>query len=156
MSTVLARELMHTAVVTAAPDTSLAAVAGLMVEHQLDGLPVVDGDGAIVGIISATDFLRLLLPNPVRFLDVNLYLGAGHLHEEVMHEIADMKAADVMAEKLQTVPADADLHQVVQVMGEHGVHHVPVVEGARLLGIIHRTDVVRLFSNWLLEEDGNG
>lgn len=154
MKTVLARELMHTEVITAAPKTSLADVATLMVDHHLDGLPVVDEEGHIVGIISATDFLRLLLPNPVKFLDVNLYLGAGLLHEELMHKIADLRAQDIMVTKLQTVPSDATLHQVVRVMGEHRVRHVPVVDGPRLVGIIHRTDVVRLFSDWLSEEDG--
>lgn len=151
----LARELMHTEIVTAAPDTSLAAIASMMVEHHLDGLPIVDENGALKGIISATDFLRLLLPNPVRFLDVNLYLGAGHVHEEVMHKIADLQAADLMTRTLHTVDADATLPKVVSVMGEHRVRHVPVIGDGRLLGVIHRTDVVRLFSHWLSEEDSN-
>lgn len=155
MSAVLARELMHTEVITATPETSLAAIASLMVEHQLDGLPVVNEAGGIVGIISATDFLRLLLPNPVKFLDVNLYLGAGHVRQELMHEIADLRAADIMTRTVQTVGADATLSKVVTVMGEHHVRHVPVVDGARLIGIIHRTDVVRLFCDWMSEEDGD-
>lgn len=148
----LARELMHKEVVTVTPDTSLAAIASLMVDHHLDGLPVVHDDGGIVGIISATDFLRLLLPNPVKFLDVNLYLGAGRLHQELMHEIADMHAEDLMTRTLHTVEADTPLHKVVSIMGEHRVRHVPVVEDGRLLGLIHRIDVVRLFSHWLSEE----
>lgn len=155
MNNVLARELMHTEIISVKPDTSLAAIATTMVDHQLDGVPVVAESGALVGIISATDFLRLLLPNPVRFLDVNLYLGAGSLHRELMDEIADLQAADLMSTGLHTVEADAPLHKVLTVMGEHRVRHVPVVEaGDRLLGVIHRIDVVRLFSHWLSEEAG--
>lgn len=149
----LARELMHTEVITAAPDTPLTAIATMMVDHQLDGLPVVDEGGSVAGIISVTDFLRLLLPNPVKFLDVNLYLGAGRLYQELMHEIVDLRAEDVMSRTLHTVESEAPLQKVVTIMGEHRVRHVPVVgEDGRLLGLIHRIDVVRLFSDWLSEE----
>lgn len=147
----LAREIMHTEVITAGPDTSLGDVAALMVRHQVEGLPVVDDGGHLVGMISATDFLRMLLPNPVRFLDVNLYLGAGRLHQKLINEIAELRASDVMTRNTWTVAEDTPLDKVVGLMGEHDVRHVPVVDDGRVIGIIHRIDVVRLFTDWLSE-----
>lgn len=148
----LARELMNTEVITAGAETLLGDVASMMVEHQVDGLPVVDDDGRLVGMITATDFLRLLLPNPVRFLDVKLYLGAGRLHQELVQETAELRAADVMSRHTWTVPEDAPLDKIVGLMGEHAVRHVPVTSDGRVVGVIHRLDVVRLFTDWMAEE----
>lgn len=148
----LARDVMHTHVITAGPDTSLGDVASLMVRHQVEGLPIVDDDRNLVGLISAMDFLRMLRPNPVRFLDVNLYLAAGRVRQALVHEIAELRAADVMTRCQWSVTSETPLDKIVGLMGEHDVRHVPVLEDGRVVGVIHRIDVVRLFTDWLSEE----
>lgn len=147
-----ASEIMHAKVVTVTSDTRLADVAALMVEHGVDALPVVD-DGRFVGLVRATDFLRLLLPNAVRFLDVNLYVGAGRLHAALVRESGGLRAGDIVKRPLPTVGAHAPLDEVVGLMGEHDVHHVPVVDDGQLVGIVYRLDVVRLFTDWMERED---
>ncbi|MFO7311342.1 MAG: CBS domain-containing protein [Bacillota bacterium] len=149
----LAREIMTADAVAVAPDTSLADVASLMVAERVEGVPVTDGDGHLLGLITATDFLRLLLPNRVRFLDVDLYLGPRRLHQALLKEIAGIRAADIMTRAVYTVEPDAPLEKVIGLMGEHRVRHLPVVQEGRLVGIIHRMDVVRLFSRWMTGEE---
>jgi len=146
---------MQTAVVTAAPDTALGDVAALMVRHRVDGVPVVDGE-RLVGMITAAEFLRLLVPNRVRFLDVDLYLRPRRLHQEVLREIAGVRAKDIMARAVHTVAPDAPLEQVIGFLTEHGLRHLPVVEGGRLAGMIDRIDVVRLFTHGSYQEETSG
>ncbi|OUM94088.1 MAG: hypothetical protein BAA04_00715 [Firmicutes bacterium ZCTH02-B6] len=148
-----AREIMASDAVAVTPDTSLADVASLMVEHRVDGVPVTDDAGHLLGLITATDFLRLLLPNRVRFLGVDLYLAPRRLHQALLKQIAGVRAADVMTRAVHTVEPDAPLEKVIGLMGEHSVRHLPVVEDGRLVGVIHRMDVVRLFSRWMTEEE---
>ncbi len=147
---------MSAEVPAAKPETSLADVASLMVAHKVDGVPITDREGHLLGLITATDFLRLLLPNRVRFLDVDLYLGPRRLHQELLKEIAGLRAADIMTRAVHTVDPAAPLEKVIGLMGEHGVRHLPVVDGARLVGIIHRMDVVRLFGRWMSQEEADG
>lgn len=54
-------EVMHTPVVTISPDETLAVAARQMIEHQIGGLPVLESDGQMVGILTETDLLRALL-----------------------------------------------------------------------------------------------
>lgn len=141
----IAREIMTTDVATVSPETPAGEVASLMVERRAEGVPVVDGEGQLLGLITPDAFLRLLMPNRVRFLDVDLYLAPRRLHQELLREIAGLRAADIMIRSLPTVAQDAPLDQVIGLLGQPGVGQVPVVDGGRLVGIIQRMDVVRLF-----------
>ena len=146
---------METAFVTASPDAALGDVAALMVRHRVDGVAVVEGE-RLVGMITAAEFLQLLLPNRVRFLDVDLYLGPRRLHQELLREIAGVRAKDVMTPAVHTVAPDTPLEQVISLLGQHGRRHLPVVEEGRLVGMIDRIDVVRLFTHGSSREETRG
>jgi CBS domain-containing protein len=133
MSTV--REVMRSDVIFVRPDTSLITVAELLLDHHISGVPVVDSDGRLVGVISQTDLLRRQVEEEG---EAGPSLGAG------LHLIDSAVAADVMTRKVLTVGQRDSVADAAKVMITAGVHRVPVVtKDDKLMGIVSTSDVVR-------------
>ena len=138
--------LMQQPVVTVRPDTELAAAARLLMEHRISGLPVVDDDGRLAGIITEADFLRAVgIPShhPTHSLWQTLETLFAH-HDAVVEP--EGRVADLMVANVVTVaPADT-LHEVVETMKKHRIKRVVVADAeCRVVGMITRSDLVRVF-----------
>lgn len=126
------RDLMTERVIAVQPDTDLIAVRDLLWEHNIRHLPVVDGEGDVVGLVSQRDLLRHSL------------IDQSHLPNYVEEAVLDrLKAADVMTANVEVVSADADLREAAQTMFENKYGCLPVTEGNRLVGILTESDFVR-------------
>jgi CBS domain-containing protein len=123
-------DLMTADVITASPDTPIQAAARLMVRNKVSGLPVVDGDSRVVGIITEADFLRLEVardeaddPQPIERV------------EQVMHRT------------VLTITPDATVGEAARMMVVNDVNRLPVTDAnGKSLGIISRLDVVAAFT----------
>ncbi len=112
-----AENIMSVDVITVREDTPISEAAHLLVEHQVSGLPVVDSERAVRGIITERDVL---------------------LRHELIRCVGDIMTPDVI-----TIEELTPLADIAQVLLEHGIKRVPVVSGNRLVGIVSRTDVIR-------------
>lgn len=139
-----AAEIMVKDVVTTGPEASVQELATLMLERRISGLPVVDGSGRLLGIVSEGDlirrpeidtdrvklgWLRLLLSDEARARDFVKSHGR--------------KAREVMTQPAISVAADAPLAEVVRLMARHRIKRLPVVDKGRLVGLVTRTDLLR-------------
>ncbi len=113
--------------VTVLADSSLAEVAETLAEHDLSGLPVVDRDGALVGVISQTDIVRL---------------RAGSMPVSDWHGLL---VRDLMTHPAITVAASASLKDAAGHMTEHHVHRLVVVAepAGTPIGVLSESDLVR-------------
>ncbi len=133
MSTV--EEVMMRDVVFVRPDTSLLTVAELLLDRRISGVPVVDSDGRLQGVISQTDLLRRQVEEGGQVVPT---LEAG------VHFVDSSVAAEVMTKKVFTVVEGATLSEAAKVMVVAGVHRVPVVtKDGKLAGIVSTSDIVR-------------
>ena len=143
-------DVMSRDVVVVAPETTVPEIARLMDRHQVSGVPVVDGRGGVVGIVTELDLLwrnaNLHVPTYLRVLDVMIPLGRPDEFEEDLRRALGTTAADVMTADVVTVPPDADLADLATLMAEKRVNPVPVLDGGRLVGIVSRSDFVRLLA----------
>ena len=112
-------EVMETAVETVGPDVPLLAVAERLQGQEI-GSVVVVRDGTPVGIVTESEFVRLLADG---------------------REPGSLTAADCMSAPLVTVAADADIERAVELLREHGVKKLPVLRGGDLAGIVTTTDL---------------
>lgn len=140
------RDLMTTDVVVAHPTTPLKAVAHLLVEHRIGGLPVVDEARRVVGVLSEADFLvkeagERGRPGPLGWL----LWGAREAAVE-RHRIHAVTAGEAMTRPAVTISADRPVREAARVMTETGINRLPVVEAGRLVGIVTRADLVRAFA----------
>ena len=119
-----ARDIMTKAVVSVSPTVSVAQVAGTLAHRGFTALPVVDGDGALMGIVSEADLIQN------RFSD----RPAGG---------PDATVGDVMTTPVVAVDHDTDITVVARTLLADNRRCLPIVDGSTLVGIITRRDIIR-------------
>jgi CBS domain-containing protein len=149
-----AGDIMQTELVTIRPNDSVREAMALMVDSHVSGLPVVDGRGHCVGVLSVTDVLGLeyaQAESAGQFEEVGSYFDPDEQRWEHMRfagavdELPDLTVKEVMSSDIISVPRDASLQDVAQLMVERGVHRVLVLDERRFLhGLIAAMDVVRV------------
>ena len=132
-----AHQIMTKYVTTVTPHTSIEDAANIMLRCHLSGVPVVNDDGSLVGIVSESDFLRRSEIGTERKRSplLRFFAGAGKLAAEFVHE-RGRKIEDVMTRDPVTVNEQAPLSELVELMEKHGIKRVPVMSGKVLVGIM--------------------
>ena len=148
MEHLTARDIMQTEVVTVTPEATAREVADLLAEKKVSGVPVVDADRHVVGIVTEGDLILqdadLHFPRYVQFLDGVIYLESVRKFEERFRKAFGARVADVMSAEVITVGPEAGVHEMATLMADHSVNRLPVVgDDGVLLGIVTRGDVVR-------------
>ncbi|MEZ5816449.1 MAG: CBS domain-containing protein [Hyphomicrobiaceae bacterium] len=139
-----ASEVMAKDVVTVRPQTTVKEIAQLMAQRRISGVPVVDEDGKLVGILSETDLLHRAETGTEKRR--KWWLGAFVDSDQLAREYASSharRASDIMSSKVVTVDAEADLGQVADLLERRKLKRLPVVKDGQLVGIITRGDLVR-------------
>jgi CBS domain-containing protein len=136
-------DLMTTDVVTVKPETPLRDAAGLLAERRISGLPVVDDQGHVVGVLSEADIVVKAggAPREHRLLG---WLLEGDI--DLADKIAARTVGDAMSAPAITIDAHRRVHEAAKLMAAEGVNRLPVVDDGRLVGIVTRADVVRAFA----------
>ncbi len=129
----LVREHMTPNPVTVTPDTSVPDALRLMREKKVRRLPVLDGHGRLVGIVSDKDLLHAS-PSPATTLSV----------WEIPELLARLKVEKVMAREVITVSEETPLEEAARIMADHRIGGLPVLQGKILVGIITETDLFKV------------
>ncbi|MCW3478927.1 CBS domain-containing protein [Neisseriaceae bacterium JH1-16] len=139
-----AADVMTRCVITVQEDSSVEQAAQLMLHHHISGVPVQQADGMVIGMLTERDLLRRGETGTVRqrprWLD--FILGPGRLAEEYVHTHS-RKVVEVMTHKVYSVAPDASLESVVELMEQHQIKRVPVLQDDRLVGIISRANLLQ-------------
>jgi CBS domain-containing protein len=139
-----ARDIMSTKVVTVSPSTTVRDVAGLMVEKHVSGLPVLNDNGTLVGMVSEGDLLRRpeIGTEKHRRRWVSFFSGVDSQAREFTKSHA-LRASDVMTEQVIHVSEETPLGDVVGLMEKHNIKRLPVLSDGELVGIVSRADLLR-------------
>jgi CBS-domain-containing membrane protein len=159
---ILVQGLMSQPVHTVTPDTSLADAAETLLTHRISGLPVVDPENRLVGIITEADFL-CAVGIPCHHPAASLWQRLEEMFANVRPPIRDPGETvdSVMSKEVVTVGPDMLLHDALETMKAHQVKRLVVVDAQRVpIGMITRSDLVRAFFRRLrwtdLTDDGTG
>ncbi len=133
----LAKDVMQRNVVTIHRKSNLADAARLMLVHRINGLPVVDDSGQVVGMVGIRDVLRAPTPSQSEMP----ILKWARLEDKAA-ELARTTVERVMARRVVTVEEDTPAIEVAGIMANRGLHPVPVLRDGQLVGIIGRADIV--------------
>src|SRR5215475_2679761 len=138
-----ARNIMTWGAITVGPDESVTRAVRLMLQNKISGLPVVDGEGRLVGMVTEGDFLRRgeLGTQRQRPRWLEFLLGPGRLAAEYV-QAAGQKVAQVMTREARTITPETPLEDVVRLMERHRVKRLPVVQDGKLVGIVSRADLL--------------
>jgi CBS domain-containing protein len=138
-----AKDVMSARVITVAPDASILEALRLMLQNRISGLPVVDKNGNLAGIVTEGDFLRRSETGTERKRPrwVEFVLGPGAIAKDYIHSHA-RRIDEVMTPDVQTITEDTDLDEVVALMEKRRVKRLPVTRGAQLVGIVSRANLL--------------
>ncbi len=141
--------IMTTDVLTVTSSMPVSEVARIMVDEGVSGLPVVDS-GKLVGIITELDVVSKEIdvdpPAYGTFLDAIFRLPWDRSDEEVRRVVA-LTAGELMSSPVVTIPAHASIHEAADLMFKQRVSPIPVVnDSGEMIGIISRTDIIRLIA----------
>ena len=129
-----AREIMSHPAVTMHTRTSLADAAKVLSTMGFTALPVLDDDDRLVGIVSEADLLRMPLPRDPR----------RHPQPAGMsHRAPPMTVAEVMTTSVESLTPGADVADAARIMVDEGIRCLPIVDGAQVVGVITRRDLLR-------------
>jgi CBS domain-containing membrane protein len=122
-------ELMASEVKAVAPDMSVADAVGLMTEHHISALPVIDTHSRLLGVISNTDILQAAAE------------ATDEQSRQQLFEGTDVR--DLMTPRPATVRLETDVKEAAQQMLYLEVHRLFVEENGRLVGVLSQSDIVR-------------
>ena len=135
-------DVMNWDVVAVTPEASIQEAARLMVSHGVSGLPVVDHDGTVVGMVSDGDLLVRHRPRRRAPWWHGVLRGDDSSACEFPYA-TDITVGEVMTRPALTVGPDLPLIAAARMLDEHGIRRVPVVSEGRLVGLVSRGDLIR-------------
>jgi len=145
------QDIMSTTLHTVTTDTPLAAAVTLLLDKVLKTLPVIDAEGYLVGILTDGDLLKKV---KMMATSAQRQLSQSEMDAE-LQRLRDLEQTvqDVMTPNPVTVLTGTTLPKVVELMLEHNIKRLPVVdERGKLIGMVSRIDVLRAFSQPLTTE----
>lgn len=140
----LIRDVMTENVFTVTPDTPLKVVATRMLEYGISGMPVVEGEDQVLGVVSETDILfkERTAPDRAGLVDWLVHYG----EDPPLAKLDARTAGDAMTTPAVTVPSGRSVEDAATLMLDLRIDRLPVVDSGQLVGIVTRTDLVRAFT----------
>lgn len=149
------RDLASSQVTTIGPEASVRQAAKIMLKHGISGLPVVDDDMKIVGIITEGDLIRRSELGYDKIQDFGPSgEGAGDARDYVRRH--SWKVGDVMTRDVVTVEENGSIATAARLLEEHNVKRLPVVRDGKLVGMISRSDLLRVIATSVPEQIAAG
>ncbi len=141
-----AKDIMTRDVITVKPDATIEELARLLIDHRISGVPVVDDEGKIAGIVTENDLIRknkrLHIPTVIRLFDAYLLLGSKSLEKEIKN-IAATTVDEICTKKVVSIEEETTLEEIATIMAEQHIHLLPVLRDRRVVGIVGKADMVR-------------
>lgn len=141
------KDIMTTQVITLSPDTDIVQAAKMLLENRINGAPVIDEQGRIVGILCQSDLVaqqkKIPLPTVFTLLDSYISLTSSKQLEKQVRKIAAWTVSDAMTPNPVTIQSDTRIETVAALMVDSKFHTLPVMEGEKMVGIIGKADLLR-------------
>lgn len=139
LKSITAGDMMTSPVYTVGPDDPVARIIALLCIHRISGVPVVDNDGHLMGLVSERDILDAMYPGAAG-------LQGKKSRRRPMHglrDISGLRAQDVMSCEVTTATPETEPLRLASMMALRKIRRIPIVEGKKLVGIVSHGDVYR-------------
>ena len=140
-------DIMTKDVVTVKRETTIRELAGIFETRSFGTLPVLDGEGNLAGIVTASDLVEqgrnLHIPTVISLFDWVIPLGGERTLERELHKMTAQTAGEICSTDVVTVSPSDTVSTAADIMSDHKLHALPVVDGKRLVGMVSRIDIIR-------------
>lgn len=144
------REIMSSPAITVGPTAEIREVARAMRENIISGVPVVDSNGALLGVITEMELIARNAPvHEPRYIAVlsamiPVSIEEYRQYKEQLRQALAINAMDLMRDDVETISPDALVEEALEAMLNPEVTMLPVLEQGQVIGVVTRTDLVRL------------
>jgi CBS-domain-containing membrane protein len=141
------KDVIKRDVLTVKADDSLKKAMIIICRNKISGLPVVDDDNKLIGIISEKDILKAMYLSPQEYIEY----GATAFNEDRYKDIMDDKVESVMSTTLTTATIDDDALKVASLMILKKVRRIPIVDNeGKVIDLVSQGDIhVAIFKKYL-------
>ena len=141
------KDIMTTEIITVSPETEIVQATKLLLENRINGVPVLDETGRLVGILCQSDLIaqqrKLPIPSFFTLLDGLIPLTSEKQIDKQVRKIAAVTVAEAMTPNPVTVQPDTNIQEVAALMVDRNFHTIPVVDEGELVGIVGKEDILR-------------
>jgi CBS domain-containing protein len=142
-----ASDIMQKDPMTISSETTVEEIGRIFIEKNISGLPVVDASGGLVGVVTENDLIsrnkQIHIPTLLRLFDAFIPLEGFKAFETEIKRISAKIAGDICTKETVTVKPETGLDEIATIMTDKKMHHLPVMDGDRLIGIINQHDVLK-------------
>ena len=146
-----AKDIMEKNVISISPDTEIPKAVEILLNNHINGVPVVDSDGILQGILCQSDliFQQKDIPVPPIFilLDGIIPLSSSKRFNEELRKMAAITVEQAMVKHPVSVLPDTPISEIASLMVEKHFHTIPVVENNRVVGIIGKEDILKVLTS---------
>jgi CBS-domain-containing membrane protein len=140
-------DIMTKDVIAVTLDTEFPELAKIFEEKRINGVPVVDSENTVIGVVCEADLVNhnkpLHIPTVFNILDTLIPLeNPWRVHKDFKRIMAT-KVKDIYSYPAVTVEPETDIVEVAEIMSKHKFYTIPVVKDGKLVGVIGKTDVIR-------------
>lgn len=144
----IVKDIMTRDLITVPPDMEITQAAKILLENRINGVPVVDKGGELIGILCQSDIIvqqkEMPIPSVFTFLDgLVSFTSMKKLEKEVL-KIAAITVANAMTPDPVTVGPETKIEEVALLMVDKNFHTLPVLDEGKLVGIVGKEDVLRI------------
>jgi len=142
-----AKDIMTRDVITVFPNMEIVNATEILLKNHINGIPVLDNNDLLVGIICQSDLIsqqkNIPVPSLFTLLDGFIPLTSTKKLEKSIQKIAAITVSDAMTKNPVSVTPDTDIGVIAELMVDKNFHSLPVVEDEKLVGIIGKEDVLQ-------------
>jgi len=140
-------DLMTPDPVTLSPDTDIRTAATVLLDKKINGAPVVDAKGRLVGVLCQSDLVaqqkQVTMPSVFAMLDGFIALSSRDDFERELQKIAATNVAQAMTKDPKTVSPQTPLEEIATLMVNEKLYTLPVVDSGKLVGVVGKEDILR-------------
>ena len=141
------KDIMTKELITVSPETEITSAAKILLEKRINGLPVVDDSGKLVGILCQSDLVaqqkRIPIPSVYTLLDSFIPLTSLKRIDKEVKKIAALKVEKAMTPDPVTIGPETDIEDVARLMVDKKYHTLPVMDGDKIVGVVGKEDVLK-------------
>ncbi len=149
MSQKYVKEIMTKDVVTIEKETTIGELSSIMLKNKVSGLPVVDEEGMLIGMVTDADII--LRDNepvfPIYFDPLIIsyaYIENFEKYQKDFKDYLDTRVEEIMKRRVRTVKEDTTVEEAASIMVKERINRIPVIDNERkVIGIVARADVLR-------------
>jgi CBS domain-containing protein len=134
-------DLMNPKVITVGPKTPLREILQLILRYHLNGVPIVDSEQRLAGVVTYSDLSRRLLPTERQLMEHEEYLSNPQLMEERFRDIVNVPVDEIMTRNVISVSPDLEALKAGAIMTARRIKALPVVQNHKVVGVISHTDI---------------